>query len=78
MLVNGLKAASEIVESMKGLSDIASMQAKVGELQAVILATMEGALASNTRELAQLQKISTLEARVAELESHRSEPLPER
>jgi hypothetical protein len=67
--IGSLKAAGDIAKAMSGLHDAQVIQAKVIELQGVILAAQTNALAAQSDQLTLLEEIRTLKAKMAELEA---------
>jgi hypothetical protein len=68
-LVTSLKTAYDLSKAFLDVRGAVSEQAKVFELQRVILAAQADALAAQTAQATQLARISELEKRVAELEA---------
>jgi hypothetical protein len=67
-LASSLRVAGEITKAMIGIRDGALLQAKVIELQGVILAAQSSALGAHSEQFATAERMRTLEAQVAELE----------
>lgn len=68
-VVTGLKTAGEMAGAFVGLRDQAMIQAKVIELQSVILAAQNSAMAAQGQQSALLETKRDLEAKIAELEA---------
>jgi len=65
--VAALKTAGEIAGSFLGLRDLAQVQGKVIELQSVILAAQQSALAAQGEQFTLLEQKRELEAEIARL-----------
>ena len=67
--ISSLKAAGEIAGSFLKLRDLATVQAKVIELQSTILAAQQSALAAQSDQFALLEEKRGLESKIADLEA---------
>jgi polyhydroxyalkanoate synthesis regulator phasin/ribosomal protein L32 len=72
-LMSSLKAAKDIAQTMVGLRDAATFQAKAIEFQSKIFDAMERAIASQEERAALVEKVSELEKEVAQLEAWETE-----
>lgn len=72
-LATSLQTAGEITKAMIGIRDGALLQAKVIELNGIILSAQGSALASNQDQFALLQSVRDLEAKVVEMENWAAE-----
>jgi hypothetical protein len=68
-VASSLKTAGDIAKAMIGLRDAATVQAKVIELQGVILAAQGSALTAQSDQMAMLERVRDLEAEVARLKA---------
>ena len=64
-----LQSAGEIIKAMVGLRDGAMIQAKVIELQAVILSAQGAALAANANQFTLLERVRELEKEIADMKA---------
>lgn len=69
----GLQAAGQIVKSLIGLKISSEVQAKVIELQTIIVSAQGDALAAQTEQFALLQHVRELEEKVAKAEAWNAE-----
>ena len=67
--LNGLGAAANLAKSFLDLKSIADVQAKVIELQGVILAAQSSALTAQSEQSMMLQQIRNLEEEVARIKA---------
>lgn len=67
-VAGSLKTAGEIAKAMLDVRDAQAIQAKVIELNGIILTAQGSALAAQTSQAAMLKQISDLEHRLVELE----------
>jgi hypothetical protein len=67
--VTGIRSALEIAKAMVGLRDAEAFRSKSIELQGVILESYEKAIQAREAQAAQLERISALEAEVAQLKN---------
>jgi len=71
--ISGLKSAGDIVTAALKLRDAALLQEKIIELNGVILTAQQNAAAAQKEQLALLDEVRQLKARVMELEGKGSE-----
>jgi hypothetical protein len=71
--IGSIKAAGDIAKAITGLRDAQTIQAKVIELQQVILSAQTSALAAQSDQFTLLQQIRELEAKMAKLEAWEAE-----
>lgn len=72
-LATSLRSAGEIAKMMVGVRDAAMIQAKVIELQGIIMSAQASALATQSNQLTLLERIRQLEKEVAEMEAWEAE-----
>ena len=72
-LATSLRSASEIAKMMVGIRDAAVIQAKVIELQGIIMTAQASALATQSDQLTLLERIRQLQKEVTEMEQWEAE-----
>ncbi len=71
--VTSLKTASEIAKTLVGLKETTAIQAKVTELNGIILSAQSSALAAQSNQFTLLQQVRGLEEKIANLEAWNAE-----
>jgi hypothetical protein len=71
--ITGLKLAGDIAKSLFELKSISDVQAKVVELQSVILSAQNSALAANTHQTAMIEEIRNLKEEIARVKAWEKE-----
>jgi hypothetical protein len=71
--VTSLKTASDIAKTLIGLHDSHAIQAKVVELNGIIISAQTSAIAAQSNQFTLLQRIGELEKEIANLEAWTAE-----
>lgn len=71
--ISGLQTAAEVLKTLVGLSDARKIEAEIAKLTPIIIASQKDALAAYKEQLALLEEVGRLKARVMQLEGKSSE-----